>query len=266
MKFEPMSGIPKEWHQKGPMFSTFFNNLSIFFPAGERFFVRSVKKHLKFVNDETLRKEVMAFCGQEGIHSREHIRYNNMLKEQGYDIDAMDGAVEELLQFVEKVLPPRWCLAATCALEHFTALMGEILLSNEDILDGANEKMANLWRWHAAEENEHKAVAFDVYTAAGGNYVERTGIMVVATLIFWAKVLEYQARLMHEDGRATSPKQWLAFVDVLFRYPGLFTKLAGPYFEYYRPGFHPNDRDTRGLLDDWLASQGHAPMPTPQAA
>ena len=43
------------------------------------------------------------------------------------------------------------------------------------LLEGAHPAMVALWKWHAAEENEHKNVAFDVYKAAGGSAVYRKG-------------------------------------------------------------------------------------------
>ena len=38
-----------------------------------------------------------------------------------------------------------------------------------DIFHSADPAMAKLWRWHALEETEHKAVAFDVFQQVSGN-------------------------------------------------------------------------------------------------
>ena len=79
-------------------------------------------------------------------------------------------------------------------------LNGKRRLRSREWFDAPGDPtMAALWRWHALEENEHKEVAFDVYMAAGGNYPERAFVMALTTLIFWAKVVEQQARVSNPD-------------------------------------------------------------------
>lgn len=253
LKFEVDDRVPRKWHPRGQAVTSFFNNLSIFFPPGERFFMASVNAHRRHVLDEALLADVRAFCGQEGIHSREHDRYNAMLEAQGYPAAELEERVRLLLARVQKRLPKRMQLAATCALEHFTALMGQILLEDPRILEGADETMAELWRWHSAEENEHKCTAYDVFLAAGGTYRERTTAMVGATVVFWSKVLEYQLRLMHADGILFSRAEWLALLRWMFVEPGWVWSLSRDYFAYFRPGFHPSDIDSRALLEAWKA-------------
>jgi predicted metal-dependent hydrolase len=253
--------VPRHWHGGRRAVTTFFDNLSIFFPAGERFFVASVNAHRACVSDEALRAEVKAFCGQEGCHGREHLRYNRMLRDQGYPVEAMEGRVKRLLRGVAKRTPARWQLGVTCALEHFTALLAHLLLSEPRLLEGADPEMAALWRWHAAEENEHKAVAFDVYRAAGGPYLERVGLMLGATVIFWAKVAEHQVRLMRVDGIAASPREWASLLRFLvLQRRGSLLGLLRPYLAYYKPGFHPWDLDNRALLEAWKRELAESPV------
>lgn len=259
LRFETGERVPRYWHGGRRAVSLFFDNLSIFFPAGERFFIASVKAHRDRVSDPQLLEEVRAFIGQEGIHTREHIRYNEMLRGHGYPIEAMEGRVERILRRATKRLPPRWRLAATCGLEHFTALMGHFILGDPRLLEGAHPEMKALWRWHAAEENEHKAVAFDVYLAAGGTAFERCALMIPTTLIFWAKVIEQQARLMHANGILFSVREWASLVDYLFFRPGGMFKLFWHYLEYYKPSFHPWDMDNKDVLERWKAEQYAAP-------
>lgn len=246
-----MSDVPRHWLGGRRSATTFFDNLSVFFPVGERFFVASVRAHDAHVTDEALRASVNAFCGQEGVHGREHIRYNAMLRRNGYPVEAMEGRVVRILRVAKSLLPARCQLAATCALEHFTALMAQLILADARVLEGAHPEMAKLWRWHAAEENEHRAVAFDVFRAAGGTYLERASIMMLATVIFWAKVLEHQARMMKADGTLFSLREWAELVRFLFVDPGAMRGLFRPYLAYYRPGFHPLDIDCTELLADW---------------
>lgn len=252
LHFAVGSEVPRHWLGGRRSVTSFLDNLSVFFPAGERFFVASVRAHERFVkDDEALRLAVRAFCGQEGVHSREHVRYNAMLRAQGYPVEEMERRVVRLLRLVSSVLPARLQLAVTCALEHFTALMGQMVLKDARILEGADPTMAALWRWHAAEENEHRAVAFDVFVAAGGTYIERVVVMILATAIFWAKVVEHQARMMNADGLLFSGREWAELVRFLFVSPGGLTQLIGPYLAWFRPSFHPNEMGSDALVGDW---------------
>lgn len=249
-----MSKVPRHWHGGRRAVSAFFDGLSIFFPEGERFFIKSVSHHKKYVKDEEVLRDIRGFTGQEAFHTREHERYNEMLAAQGYPVEQMERRVTRILDRVSKYTPKRFQLAATCALEHFTALMGHMILEHQENLDGADPTMAALWRWHAAEENEHKSLAFDVYKAAGGNEAERAVVMAVASVIFWAKVAEHQVRLMHTDGILFDAREWVDLLSFLFVEPGSMRRLIIPYLRYYKPGFHPSDIDTKQLLEDWLES------------
>jgi predicted metal-dependent hydrolase len=251
--------IPRWWHPGGRSITAYFDNLSIFFPVGERFFIASVRAHRHHVKDERLAEEVKLFCGQEGVHGREHDRYNDLLRARGYPVDAMERRIARILARATR-LPKRLRLAATCALEHFTALMAHFLLDDERMLEGADETMASLWRWHAAEENEHKSVAYDVYLAAGGNYFERAAVMVFASTIFWFKILEQQARMMHADGMLFSWREWLSLGRFLFVSPGGMRRVAKLYFHYFRPSFHPRDIDASELLEAWQRRYATSPL------
>jgi len=261
MVFPIDASVPKHWHGGRRSLSIFFDNLSIFFPAGERFFIASLRAQRHRVTDPQLLRDIALFSAQEGMHGREHVKYNENLHAHGYPARAMDARVQRILRLVSRVLPKRSQLAVTCALEHFTAMMAHFILSDPRLLEGAHPAMAALWRWHAAEENEHKGVAFDVYRAAGGGEVERMTIMAATTLVFWAKVLEQQVRLMGADGCLFSAREWWALVRFLCIEPGGMLGLGRAYLDYYRPGFHPWDLDNRELLERWKEeSYAHAAL------
>jgi predicted metal-dependent hydrolase len=259
LEFATDERVPRFWHGGRKSVTAFYNNLSVFFPPGERFFIAAVKAHRDCVKDPKLAEEARAFYRQESIHSREHVRYNAMLQQQGYAVEAMEGSVTKLLSRVTALTNARFRLAITCALEHFTALMAEIILRHPEHLAGADETMARLWRWHAAEENEHKSVAFDVYKAAGGGYGERVLAMVGTTLIFWAKVIEQQVRFMKHDGTLYSAKEWGALFRFLFVKPGGLRRVLLPYLAYYKPGFHPWDHDSSDMLEQWKQELANEP-------
>ena len=55
------------------------NGVNLLFPAGERFFVRSVRHFLDAVEDPALRAQVRGFAGQEGWHAQAHEAFFRVL-------------------------------------------------------------------------------------------------------------------------------------------------------------------------------------------
>jgi len=249
-----LDGIPRHWHGGHLHITQLFNALSVFFPEGERFFIRSVRHFRADVADPELQQQVKGFIGQEAMHGREHDAYNAMLRAQGYPVDAQEKLVLRLLKFAYKILPKKNQLAITVALEHFTAMLAGVLLKDERVLKGAAPPMAALWRWHAVEETEHKAVAFDVYQiVAPGffNYLRRCFEMLMVTAFFLPLIVYYHARFVIRAGGFWDVRGWLdVWAFVLFK-PGAFTRIIPSYFSYFRPGFHPWDEDNRAHVEQW---------------
>jgi predicted metal-dependent hydrolase len=108
-----------------------------------------------------------------------------------------------------------------------------------------------LWVWHALEEVEHKAVAFDVYRAAGGGYFRRVSMMLVTTIVFFAVQTMVHVRLMARRGILHKPWRWVRGMTRLWIWPAFFIRLVPAYLSYFRPGFHPDDRDARSLVEQW---------------
>jgi predicted metal-dependent hydrolase len=256
LHFAVDADVPRHWHGGRKAVTSFFDSLSVFFPPGERFFIQTVREAVARGRGhesigERLLADVRAFCGQEGAHSREHAHYNEKLRREGYPVEALEARVEARLRRVRANAPLAVQLAITCALEHMTACMGALLLEDARVLEGAHPVMAALWRWHAAEENEHKAVAFDVYEACGGGYRRRALVMTFVCLGFWARVIEHQVRMMHTDGALLSAREWADLARFLFVRPGALARFAPLLLRYYRPGFHPSEIDSSDLVDAW---------------
>lgn len=172
--------MPRHWHSGDAFKTHMFNAMSVLFPDGERFFIDSVRHYRERVEDPALKQQIRGFIGQEGHHSREHLVYSDRLRALGYDIDRLEGGAKRRIRFAQQKLHPSRQLAATAALEHLTAIMADGLLSNPRWLEGADPTMARLWRWHALEETEHKAVAYDVFMLVNGKARLRRRAMVRA--------------------------------------------------------------------------------------
>jgi hypothetical protein len=249
------ASVPRDWAHQDGFETTFLNALSLLFPEGERFFVDSVKRYKDRITDPELARAIIGFIGQEAMHGKEHRAFNELMVAHGYEVAPLvEARLRRFLRLVRKTLPPLSQLAVTCALEHFTAMLAEQLLQDDHVRESIHPEVAPLWLWHALEESEHKAVAFDVYRAVGGGYVRRVAIMLLTTAIFFAVQAFVHARLMATRKILWRPWTWVRGATRMWIYPGFFTRLLPAYLAYFRPGFHPNHRDTRALLARWEAA------------
>jgi hypothetical protein len=252
-EFDPAE-VPRDWVASDPFLSTFCDSLSVLFPDGERFFIESVRALRGHVTEADLEAQVDGFIGQEAMHGKEHRAFNDMLARQGHPAAPRgEASARRLLAGLRRVLSPRSQLAVTCALEHFTAMMAEALLREEGMRSEMHPSVQPLWVWHALEESEHKAVAFDVYRAAGGGPARRILLMIPTTALFAIMVSITHARFLADRGLLFRPWRWARGIAKLWVWPGHLTRLLPAYLSYYRPGFHPDDRDTRALLEAWRA-------------
>ena len=250
---ESLQAVPKHFAAGGDLIQSHLAaSLSAVFPDGEDFFVRSVRNFRDQITDPELKRQVGGFIGQEAVHGREHRAFNRRLDQLGYPTKRFERITKKGLAIRERFLSPKSNLAATAALEHFTATLAELVLSNEEVraLFG-NEEVKHLFMWHALEESEHKAVAFDVYKAVGGTERLRVFTMNLLTFGFIAGMIAQVAISLAFDResyrRGKLRKSWKAFR----RSPIMQRELWEQLRDYNRPDFHPDDRDTTGLVEHW---------------
>lgn len=238
------------WYADSPFLTYFWSAFSILLPEGEQFFVKAVRHYRDQITDEDLKAAISGFIGQEALHTQGHQVLNDFINAKQLPAAELEGQLKVLLDNVGKI-HPRLNLAATICLEHFTALMGEQLLAEVDHHEAVAEDIRPLWMWHALEETEHKAVAWDVYEQTGGGYVMRTATMALTTTILGAVMAYSTARLMHADGKLLNVRDNVAGMRALFGRRGRMTRLLPKYLDFFRPSFHPNDHDTNALVTEW---------------
>jgi len=262
-KFERGALTARLWHGGRVEATAIYNALSSTFPKGEAYFVESVRRFREGTPPK-LAAEIKAFTTQEAIHSREHDAFNRRASDAGYDLTKLEAQVERRLS-VSRERPPIVSLAATMALEHFTAILAHQLLKNPSHLAGADAEAANLWRWHACEEIEHKGVAYDTWLHATREWPRlkrwkvKAKVMLLVTRNFLVDRTAGSLELMRQDG-VTGLRAWSRLLWYLWIYPGMFRKIAGAWLHYFLPGFHPWDVDDRELLRRYEAS---AAVPAP---
>ncbi len=244
---------PRHWCAGDPARTAIFDALSILFPEGEGFFIASIGHFRAKIVDPDLRRAIAAFSRQEAFHSREHLGYNQGIgRRLGDTAERLDAEVKAGLEAVTARLGHRGSLAVTCALEHFTAIMSDVLLRDPQFLAGADPEYLRLWRWHAVEEIEHKAVAFDVLltvTPWWQRYALRTGGMALTTVLFNYYVFKHIFNILKAEGLHRRAGAWRTVMNQLYGRPGMFRRIFLPWADFFRPGFHPWQRDNRPLIE-----------------
>ena len=266
--------VPEYWMNGNAGLTHFMTALSALFPAGEKFFidsVRAVRYHPMLKDNADLQKEISAFIGQEAMHTHEHVGFNASAQKFGHDVDTLDCYTDTVIQttrkFMAKLAKPIGItqemvdLTATTALEHFTATIASQLLTNSHIQElMTDDTMKTMWLWHAIEENEHKAVAYDVFEGVFGKglkaYALRTSSLVISMLTLFFVQNYFLLRLLKQDKQLN-----LENLRMIYRYAyspskGIITGMGKEMLFYFKRNFHPNDFDTTTLLNTWKAKLG----------
>ncbi|MEO6792264.1 MAG: metal-dependent hydrolase [Mycobacterium sp.] len=251
----PVGGLERHFVDGDLVMSHMIAHLSAVFPEGEDFFVRSVRRYADQITDPELKEQVKGFIGQEVSHGREHRALNERLQQMGYPTRRIDLLVHRRLKAAERRFSPLTCLAITAALEHFTAVFAETLLTDQraQALLGTTE-VRSMLLWHAIEESEHRSVAFDVYRAVGGSEAGRIRAMRVIRFSFPGAVALNSIVSLLGDRAAYRPVRLVRSLAALRHSPFLTRAVFRRLGAYNRPGFHPDDHDNTALLGQWTAA------------
>ncbi|MCB1139078.1 MAG: metal-dependent hydrolase [Leptospiraceae bacterium] len=238
------------------------NSLHMIFPDGERFFIRSVNHYRKQIQNPELKKQVRLFMAQEVQHGVAHERAWDTLRAQGFPVDDFlkkynHYAYDKLESFVNRRIGHWLSLSTTVALEHYTATLAQAVFDSKVLEYEMPEDMRNLLYWHACEEIEHKAVAFDVMQDIKPGYFKRIAEFIMATfqlLGFTALGVRFMVKADPEAGFWRFHRDFFRFL----RKGGLRFFLSLPFklLDYLRPGFHPDDHQNRMIAAERLRAQG----------
>jgi predicted metal-dependent hydrolase len=265
-KLDLPSDIPRYWCRNEPFATHILDGLSSVFPPGEAFFVRSVlhfSERLKGAEDARLLAEVRAFAGQEGRHSHEHDRHLEMLVEHGYTgLVTRNRIVDRMLRWSNKRQPVT-SLASTASVEHLTALLARVLLTDDRMVHGMDSRMKELWQWHALEEAEHKSVAYDVLLRVSSSRFLRNYMLVLNTFGMFVEVLDRAVYMLWKDGELFRRKTWsdgwrflfaggrAATSERAYQPRGILRDFGPEYRAWYRSDFHPAQHDDSKLIAEY---------------
>jgi predicted metal-dependent hydrolase len=123
-----------------------------------------------------------------------------------------------------------------------------------------------MWQWHAAEEIEHKGVAYDTWRHATRDWSRwkrwkvKSIMMLLVTYRFWTKRWVGTLELLAQDGI----EGWSArarLVWYLLAVPGPARRIFPAWIAYFLPGFHPWNHDDRALIQRADSAYPDARMP-----
>jgi predicted metal-dependent hydrolase len=237
LTFEVERGAGGLWNPQRPELSHTLNAFQLALPYLEPYFIDAVREGTDRIEDPKLKAEAIAFCAQEANHSRQHKRYCRLLQQRYPRLKEFETAIQQSLLRSRREDPLEWRLAYTAGYEQITAQLSRWMFRNaEDWFAGADEHFAGLLQWHAAEELEHRHVAFDVLQAVSASYglrakgllgaMKKTLADIVPVVTYMLQVDGYAARF---DSKARRLKLRLQFS----------LELLPAVTRYLTPGYNP---------------------------
>ena len=263
-RFDRSHRTPRWWHSGDPVATAWYNSVSASLPRGEAFFIDTMRMFRDTVPAD-IAAEMKAFTTQEINHTREHVAFNRLVADHGYNVESIDQGIQAMLELTEG-RPKEFNLAITIALEHFAAIISHHLLADPRYLEGADPVAADIWRWHATEEIEHKGITYDVWLHATRDwsrwkrYRVKTLIAMLITRKYFGNRIRDAIGLLEQDGYSRRKAKWKLYAFLWWK-PGMMRRMFFEWAKILMPGFHPWKLDDRALIGKLDSPYADAVMP-----
>jgi len=218
--------------------SHFFNALSVFIPASERYVSTIIQQQLPFIADPTLAQNAKVFIQQEGRHAFLHKQCNQLLKKRYPALAKIERLQIKVIGVLNKLITVNFRRSIPVSFEHFTANISREFLTNQyHWTQGNSNVYIDFLHWHCLEELEHQAVCFDVY-----RHYHRNPLRIpLCLLFFWLPITIFsvygvQAYLLIKDKHLNHPKHWWGFIKFIKKTSHLF---YGGTFKYLKKDYQP---------------------------
>lgn len=263
-RFDREALVPRWWHSNDPVATAWYNSVSASLPRGEAFFIDTLRDFRENL-PEKLSREIKAFTTQEINHTREHVAFNRLVADHGYNVESIDQGIQAMLSLTEG-RPKEFNLAITIALEHFAAIISRHLLEYPRYLEGADPVAAEIWRWHATEEIEHKGLVYDVWLHATRDwsswkrYKTRALVAALITKKYFGNRIRDAIGLLEQDGFSRRKAKWKLYAFLWLK-PGMMRRMFFEWASILMPRFHPWNHDDRHLIGKTESPYAAAVMP-----
>lgn len=245
------------WHPTQLEWNHMMNGASLTMPYLEPFLNRTMREALTYIDDADLREDIDGFIRQEAQHYKNHRRYNEILKANGYEeLAEVEASFEADYAALEK-RSLEWRLAYSAGFETMTMGVTEWLVNDrESLFHGADPMFASFILWHMVEETEHKSVAYDVFQKLSGRYWLRIAGLVWGSLHVGLMSRRAYIVMLKKDGRWNQLSTRLRLYKMIGRF---FVRAGTAMVRALRPGYHPDKVEDPAWVHQWreaYAGQG----------
>ncbi|MET0390751.1 MAG: metal-dependent hydrolase [Polyangiales bacterium] len=254
-RFDVESGAGGLWNPKMPELSHTLNAFQLALPYLEPYFIDAVKQAMVGIRDPKLAADAQAFCAQEANHAREHKRYCRFLQKRYPRLKEFETAIQQSLLRSRKQDPLEWRLAYTAGYEVITAQVARWLFRRgPEWFDGADQGLAQLMTWHAAEEIEHRSVAYDVLQTVNRSWWLRFKGVVGAFAKTYVDMTSVVTYMLKVDGLADKPESRARRMKLRKE---ILMELAPALIRYLMPGYHPSKEAEPAGYAAWLRDHAY---------
>jgi predicted metal-dependent hydrolase len=164
-------------------------------------------------SEKKLREDIELFNKQEVQHCKQHVAFNRMLYRSGYpDMERLEQPFADDYGRFLSTKSLRFNVAYCEGFEALGSASSQVLFEEmREFLNGADENAVELWKWHLAEEFEHREVCFKAYKALYGgglySYLYRIAVFVYAAAHIAKHSGKIQSYLQQTDRLLMSEQQ-----------------------------------------------------------
>ncbi|WP_052223685.1 metal-dependent hydrolase [Novosphingobium malaysiense] len=114
-----------------------------------------------------LKADAEKFIAQESQHFRQHRTFNKLMVDAGFPkLAELEAGLAADLERFRKTKSLKWCLAYADGFESLGAVAGSLWFEkSEEMVGGLDNAAIRLWKWHMAEEFEHREVCYQFFKA-----------------------------------------------------------------------------------------------------
>lgn len=167
------------WIPAQPGFAHALNGGSSVLPYLEPYLIKVQKlaRDRLVESHPALAREIGVFNQQEANHYRVHALFNRVLRERYPGVEPFEREIERDFERMLSERSLRFNLAYCEGFESTGLIQAELYLEHlDDVLEGADPAVRDLWRWHLAEEFEHRSVCHDALRALHPGWLYRVGM------------------------------------------------------------------------------------------